>query len=158
MNIRIIAVLFLVATLLLVTACGSELDSPAPAGETTERPGTTTSAPPVPADTEAVANPAPQVENAEPEQFFKTQNFKDDFLGIEGVIITEYTGSSKELIIPSTIGGKQVVIIGNGSNSIFRDDRVRENVESVVISYGVIEIRDEAFRRTSNLINIVIPT
>jgi hypothetical protein len=167
MNIRIIAALFLVATLLLVTACGSESDSPAPVGGTTERPGTTTNAPPnVPADTEAVANPAPQVEIAEPEQFFKTQNFKDDFLGIEGVIITEYTGSSKELIIPSTIGGKRVVIIGNGSNSIFRDDRVRENVESVVIPYGVFKLGDiregaagfhGAFENSVNLSSVFLP-
>jgi hypothetical protein len=166
MNIRIIAALFLVATLLLVTACGSESDSPAPAGGTTERPGTTTNAPTVPADTEAVANPAPQVENAEPEQFFKTRNFNDDFTGVSGVTITEYTGSSKELIFPATIGGKQVVIIGGGGQGVFEDDRVRENVESIIIPHGVLMIGNTsegstvyrgAFSNSINLKNVTLP-
>lgn len=64
--------------------------------------------------------------------------------------ITGYTGSDKNVEIPSKIGGVDVTTIGEGA---FKD----KELESVVIGEGVIKIEEDAFRG-NKLTDISIPS
>jgi hypothetical protein len=143
------ALALLVASLFLfsLVACGGADPAPPPSNggnNTTTSTSTSPNTPHTPAE-------------AEPEQFFKTEAYRDDFLGIDGVLITEYTGSAKDLVIPATIRGLPVVVIGDGKERIFKDVRVRENIESVYIPFGVLEIGAWAFAGSVNMKSIHIP-
>ena len=64
--------------------------------------------------------------------------------------ITGYTGSSREVTIPSKIGVYTVTKIGAGAFA-------QKNIISVMIPDTVTEIGDEAFRNCSNLKNLTLP-
>lgn len=66
--------------------------------------------------------------------------------------ITNYSGTESELIIPDTLGGYPVTVIG--SNAFFEN----KTIQSVVIPEGVTEIQDAAFQFCSSLENISFPS
>ncbi|MGM9532832.1 alpha/beta fold hydrolase, partial [Intestinibacter sp.] len=68
-----------------------------------------------------------------------------------GVSITKYTGSDTEVVIPSTIDGKDVKTIGQ---SAFAGSKT---LVSVVIPDGVTEIGSYAFSGCSKLGNVTMP-
>lgn len=63
----------------------------------------------------------------------------------EGVVITRYTGSEKDVVIPDEIDGVPVVAIGNGA---FSGSRV---TETVVLPASVRRVEANAFRECRNL-------
>ena len=67
------------------------------------------------------------------------------------VIITKYTGSDKNLTIPSEINGKSVTSIGNSAFSW------RSRLTSVTIPDSVKSIGDSAFYYCSSLTSVTIP-
>ena len=67
------------------------------------------------------------------------------------VIITKYTGSDKNLTIPSEINGKSVTSIGNSAFSW------RSRLTSVTIPDSVTSIGDRAFYYCSSLTSVTIP-
>ena len=69
----------------------------------------------------------------------------------EKVIITGYSGSSKNLTIPTQIDGKYVIKI---ENNAFKDNK---NLISVTISEGIEDIGDSAFENCTNLSTITLP-
>lgn len=92
-----------------------------------------------------------------------------------GVSITKYTGSDTEVVIPSTIDGKDVKTIGRaafaGSKtlvSVVIPDGVTEigqyafsacsKLKSVTMSNTLIKIGDYAFNECTNLVGIGIPS
>ena len=68
-----------------------------------------------------------------------------------GCAITGYRGNGGEVKIPPTIGGLQVVEIGNSAFSICRDLR------SIVLPKGLTYIGDRAFSSCSGLTSITLP-
>lgn len=68
-----------------------------------------------------------------------------------GCKIVDYRGTGEHLIIPSYIGKKKVVKIGN---SAFKN---KKYLKSVIISEGITEINDFAFSGCSSLRRIVLP-
>ena len=66
-------------------------------------------------------------------------------IGDDGITITEYTGSSKEVTIPSKISGTKVISIGSKA---FKDNT---KLKSVVVSSGVKVINKSAFSGCENL-------
>lgn len=92
-----------------------------------------------------------------------------------GVSITKYTGSDTDVVIPSTIGGKDVKTIGQaafaGSKtlvSVVIPDGVTEigqyafsacsKLKSVTMSNTLIKIGDYSFNECTNLVGIGIPS
>lgn len=67
------------------------------------------------------------------------------------VIITQYTGTDSEVVIPSTTNGWPVRVIGY---SAFQDNA---NLTSVSIPNTVVDIRDSAFFGCSSLATLTIP-
>ena len=61
------------------------------------------------------------------------------------VQITKYKGTDAEVVIPDTISGKKVTVIGGFHN---------DYLESVILPDSVIEISDEAFSECTNLANV----
>lgn len=71
---------------------------------------------------------------------------------LDGTItITGYNGSDKNIVIPSTIKGKQVKKIGDGA---FNEKR---SFESIVIPQGVIEIGSRTFQYATGMKTVYIP-
>ncbi len=70
---------------------------------------------------------------------------------VNGVIITAYQGLGKEVIIPSTLDGHEVIAIGREA---FRNTAV----ESVTISGGIRKLDWFAFSGCSALKKVVIPS
>ncbi len=68
-----------------------------------------------------------------------------------GVKIIKYTGSDKNIDVPSEIDGKKVTTIGR---ECFADNN---NVESITIPEGVTSIEDQAFKGCTSLKNISLP-
>ncbi|MDD5928695.1 MAG: leucine-rich repeat domain-containing protein [Spirochaetales bacterium] len=66
-----------------------------------------------------------------------------------GVIINEYKGNAKNIVIPSTIQGMPVIVAGGFSN---------KELKSVVIPEGVKKIDDYAFFECGNLTTVVLPS
>lgn len=64
--------------------------------------------------------------------------------------LTAYTGTEKEIVIPSEIAGKKVAIIGYAFNN-------RTDLTSIIIPESVSEISHSAFSGCSGLKNITIP-
>ena len=58
------------------------------------------------------------------------------------VQITKYKGTDAEVVIPDTISGKKVTVIGGFHN---------DYLESVILPDSVIEISDEAFSECTNI-------
>ena len=83
---------------------------------------------------------------ATPEAYF--QYYGDSSCGIA---ITGYTGSHKDIVIPSEIGGVPVTSI---DYSAFRD---QSSITSVIIPEGVTSISRYAFYNCANLTQVVIP-
>lgn len=67
------------------------------------------------------------------------------------IIITGYNGSEKNIVIPSTINGRQVKKIGDWA---FNEKR---NFESIFIPQGVTEIGSRAFQYATGMKTIYIP-
>lgn len=70
----------------------------------------------------------------------------------EQVRINSFIGSSQEVVIPRTIDGLPVTMIGEEA---FKDCK---NIKSVIIPEGVTEIGADAFYGCKNLSSVVIPT
>jgi len=68
-----------------------------------------------------------------------------------GVVITKYTGTAKEVILPSAIDGKPVVAI---SGLAFENNT---SVVSVKIPAGVTTIGQAAFRNCTSLTSVTLP-
>ena len=68
----------------------------------------------------------------------------------DGVRITKYTGNELEVVIPSTLGGKPVVTIGEDAFSY-------NFLNSVVIPEGVITIEHNAFYSCKTLKTVDLP-
>lgn len=68
----------------------------------------------------------------------------------KGVIITSYTGSSKELVIPETLGGKYVIAIAKGAVK-------NKSFETLVLNRRIEKIEDGAFVGCSSLETIYYP-
>ena len=64
--------------------------------------------------------------------------------------VTKYTGTEKNVVIPSEVDGAKVTII---ERSLFR----KAEFESVTIPSSIYEIQDYAFAECKNLKEIVIP-
>ena len=69
----------------------------------------------------------------------------------DGIVITGYTGEASDLIIPSTINGKKVVVIGKKA---FSDNK---KIRSVIIPNSVRTINIYAFSYCTALKSITIP-
>lgn len=76
-----------------------------------------------------------------------------------GVILTKYTGTDREIIIPDTIEGKPVVRIGNTVNGEDTFGTFQNNfgIVSIVIPDSVTAIDDNAFSSCKKLSEITIP-
>ena len=68
-----------------------------------------------------------------------------------GVTITKYTGPGGEVLIPPTIGGQQVVAIGEEA---FYD---QASLEKVIIPEGVTALGDLAIAFCDNLVSVTLP-
>lgn len=66
-----------------------------------------------------------------------------------GVIIEEYKGNAKNIVIPSTIQGMPVIVAGGFAH---------KNLESVVIPEGVKKIDKYAFFECEKLTTVVLPS
>ena len=84
----------------------------------------------------------PKAETSSSEFTYTTQNNK--------ILITGYTGSNTEVVIPATINGKTVEEIGNGYSKTTGFD----NVTSIILPDTVKRINRQAFSQYSNLTNI----
>ncbi|MBR4306042.1 MAG: leucine-rich repeat domain-containing protein [Ruminiclostridium sp.] len=69
----------------------------------------------------------------------------------DSLIITEYTGNAKELVIPSEIGGKNIIRIGESAFSRC------ESLTSVIIPDGIKYIDAYAFSECYSLRSVTIP-
>jgi len=67
------------------------------------------------------------------------------------ITITNYTGSGA-VVIPETINGLTVTVIGNGVTGVFLN-----TITNVTIPDSVIAIEDEAFEYCSNMVSVTIP-
>lgn len=94
--------------------------------------------------------PASETE-PEPEQAEPDMNFECTVTDA-GVVITKYTGTAKEVILPSAIDGKPVVAI---SGMAFESNT---SVVSVKIPAGVTSIGQAAFRNCSALTSVSLPS
>ena len=76
-----------------------------------------------------------------------------------GVILTKYTGTDREIVIPDTIEGKPVVRIGNTVNGedTFGTFQNNSGIVSIVIPDSVTAIDDNAFSSCKKLSEITIP-
>ncbi len=76
-----------------------------------------------------------------------------------GVILTKYTGTDREIVIPDTIEGKPVVRIGNTVNGEDTFGTFQNNfgIVSIVIPDSVTAIDDNAFSSCKKLSEITIP-
>ena len=92
--------------------------------------------------------PGYKVEPTNPD--FADSDFGYYMLSSNEVMVTEYYGNSKSVVIPDTVSGNKVVAVGKG---LFRNS----GIESVVIPDTVSEIQDYAFSCCSELKEIVIP-
>lgn len=112
--------------------------------KTTSKPDGDTSEIPLEDDTDAT--PASSFE-------YETEN--TEFLwGIDGVIIKKFIGSETEVVIPSVIEGKRVVVI---EDQAFSDNA---NITSVTIKSGVIRIggmNGNVFKNCTSLAEVVLP-
>jgi hypothetical protein len=68
-----------------------------------------------------------------------------------GVVILDYTGRDKQVIIPAEIEGKPVRVIGT------RAFENKDTITEVVIPDGVTSIGDGAFNKCFNLASVTIP-
>lgn len=69
-----------------------------------------------------------------------------------GAVITSYTGEDSEVIIPATLGGYPVRVIGENAFSS------RYSVERVVVPEGVVELERVSFRYCHDMAEIVLPS
>ena len=69
-----------------------------------------------------------------------------------GAVITSYTGEDSEVIIPTTLGGYPVRVIGENAFSS------RYSVERVVVPEGVVELERISFRYCHDMAEIVLPS
>ena len=69
------------------------------------------------------------------------------------VSINSYTGSDKNVVIPSVLGGKKVSEV-SGS---FRKSRNKDNIESITVSDGIERIQMAAFSGLKNLRKAILP-
>lgn len=67
------------------------------------------------------------------------------------VAITGYTGSDEDIVVPETIGGYPVTIIGNGAFAY------KSSIKSVTLPNTITSIGDSAFLNCSSLTSINIP-
>lgn len=81
---------------------------------------------------------------------FKTK--KHVIKNISGLKIVKYEGMEKNLLIPAYLNGEKIISIGY---DCFHGN---DNVESIVLPEGLIEICDMAFKECSSLKYISIPT
>ena len=65
--------------------------------------------------------------------------------------ITKYNGTSKDVLVPPSLGGKKVTSIG------FEAFRLNTSITSVNIPYGVTDIGYAAFNECENLDSVYIP-
>ena len=108
---------------------------------------------PAPAKAAAEKNPAP-AKKPTPAPAQPAPNYVSEFETAPvygGCAITGYRGNGGEVKIPPTIGGLQVVEIGNRAFSNCRDLR------SIVLPKGVTSIGDWAFQDCSSLTSITLP-
>lgn len=93
----------------------------------------------------------------------------------ENVILTKYTGTDEEVVIPETIVGRKVIQIGKDSfksnNTIrkvdLRNTQIQEigmtafansnNLQEILLSETLVEIGTGAFERCTSLTNVTIP-
>jgi uncharacterized repeat protein (TIGR02543 family) len=68
----------------------------------------------------------------------------------EGYMITDYTGTSKNVIVPGTYKGVKVTVIGA---SAFESSQIN----NISLSNNITEIREKAFYDCGSLENLVIP-
>lgn len=81
-----------------------------------------------------------------------TSNPESDFTVtdyLDGIKITQYIGSRKDVVIPSTIGGKHVTSIGRGAFS-------NQGLTSLVIPEGITRIEYEGVSH-NNLTEVTLP-
>ena len=69
----------------------------------------------------------------------------------DGVTITKYNGSAKNIVIPSELGGKPVTAIGE--EAFYQN----KTITSVKIPEGVTSIGDDAFQNCGSLTEVTIP-
>jgi len=81
---------------------------------------------------------------------FKTK--KHVIKNISGLKLVGYEGMEKNLLIPAYLNGEKIISIGH--DCFYGND----NVESIVLPEGLIEICDMAFKECSSLKYISIPT
>lgn len=67
------------------------------------------------------------------------------------ISITKYVGDDSEVIVPSYIDGKPVMVIDNGA---FQDNI---NVTSITLKSGIVEIGSSAFSSAKALVSIELP-
>lgn len=77
------------------------------------------------------------------EKYFESEYDKKN----RGYYITQYTGTEKNVVIPSTIDGQPVTGIGK---KVFKN----KNIESIVIPDSVLWIGDSAFENCESLIEV----
>jgi len=83
---------------------------------------------------------------------WEKQNAESDFIAIGtdgGVSITTYMGTSDNVVIPDTIGGKSVVKIASGA---FQGKPIKR----VVLSKNIKTVDENAFKNCSNLESLVM--
>ena len=83
---------------------------------------------------------------------WEKQNAETDFIAINaegGVSITAYLGTSDNVVIPDTIGGKSVVAIASGAFS-------GKSIKRVVLSKNVKTVADNAFKNCKKLESLVM--
>ena len=114
---------------------GASLTQPVSASSSAEALTTTTTLPTTTAATTATTTTTAPLRRA---------TFDSEVTG-EGVVITRYTGSEKDVVIPGKIDGVPVIAIGNGA---FSGSRV---TETVVLPASVRRVEANAFRECRNL-------
>lgn len=77
-------------------------------------------------------------------------NFTYEIVG-GGVSVTEYSGYSKDVVIPDILGGRKVIAIGDSAFS-YRDD-----LTSIVMPDSIVSIGEEAFLKCRGLTELKIP-
>lgn len=71
-----------------------------------------------------------------------------------GVSITKYNGSATDLVIPAIINGKKVLSIADNSYPF----RYNTQIQTIVISEGIVTIGGGAFSNATNLKQVTIPS
>jgi hypothetical protein len=87
-----------------------------------------------------------------PVDSFTTRVDTDSWTNERTITITGYTGTDRDVVIPSTINGIPVTIIGHGAFS------GNQGITSVIIPSTVTRIDSEAFRGCTRLATVTIPS